>query len=160
MNAARARLLTRLYPRRWRERYGEEFRHHLETGPDDFLTVVNVVRGAISERISPSQAATVEPMNFALSDVIMQPSALIPMGMSMIALTIVLSFLLVNGVVHQADEGAEAHIWQLLMAGQFPIVLFFAIKWLPRAPRQALPVLALQACAALASIAPVYFLQL
>ena len=82
------------------------------------------------------------------------------MAMSLIALAIVLSFLALNGVVHQADEGAEAHIWQLLMAGQLPIVFFFAIKWLPRAPRQTLPVLALQAGAALASMAPVFFLHL
>ncbi len=90
--------------------------------------------------------------------IIKQPSALIPMAMSLIALAMVLSFLVTNGVVHQADEGTEAHIWQLLMAGQIPIV--FAIKWLPRAPRQTLPVLALQAGAALASMAPVFFLHL
>jgi hypothetical protein len=64
------------------------------------------------------------------------------------------------GVVHDADEGAVAHLWQLLMAGQMPIVAFFAIKWLPRAPRQTLGVLALQAGAALASMAPVFFLNL
>jgi len=69
-------------------------------------------------------------------------------------------FLATNGVVHQADEGTEAHIWQLLMAGQVPIVGFFAIKWLPRAPRKTLPVLALQVGAALASMAPVFFLHL
>ena len=68
-----------------------------------------------------------------------------------------LGFLATNGVVHQADEGTEAHIWQLLMAGQVPIVGFFAIKWLPRAPRKTLPVLALQVGAALASMAPSLF---
>jgi hypothetical protein len=41
-----------------------------------------------------------------------------------------------------------------------PVVAFFAIKWLPRTPGQALPVLALQAGAALAALAPVYFLGL
>jgi hypothetical protein len=92
--------------------------------------------------------------------IIKQPSALIPMAMSLIALAMVLSFLVTNGVVHQADEGTEAHIWQLLMSGQIPTVIFFAIKWLPRAPRQTLPVLALQAGAALASMAPVFFLHL
>jgi hypothetical protein len=92
--------------------------------------------------------------------IIKQPSAFIPMAMSLIALTMVLSFLATNGVVHQADEGTEAHLWQLLMAGQIPIVVFFAIKWLPRAPRQTLPILALQAGAALASMAPVFFLHL
>jgi len=43
---------------------------------------------------------------------------------------------------------------------QIPIVAFFAIKWLPRTPRQALWVLALQAGAALAALAPVFILNL
>jgi hypothetical protein len=45
------------------------------------------------------------------------------------------------------------------MAGQVPLLAFFTIKWLPRAPRQTLCVLALQAGAVLAAIAPVYFLN-
>jgi hypothetical protein len=46
------------------------------------------------------------------------------------------------------------------MAAQIPIVGFFAIKWLPRTPSQALLVLALQGGAALAALAPVFFLNL
>jgi hypothetical protein len=46
------------------------------------------------------------------------------------------------------------------MAGQMPIVAFFAIKWLPRAPRQTFYVLVQQAGAALASFALVFFLGL
>jgi hypothetical protein len=80
--------------------------------------------------------------------------------MSLIALAMVLGDIAIYGVVHQADEGAVAHLWQILMAGQMPIVIFFAIRWLPRAPRQTLYVLALQAGAALASMAPVFFLGL
>jgi hypothetical protein len=41
-----------------------------------------------------------------------------------------------------------------------PVLLFFAVKWLPSAPRQALLVLALQAGAVLAAMAPVYLLHL
>jgi len=55
------------------------------------------------------------------------------------------------GPARQADEGTAAHLWQLLMAGQLPAVAVFAIKWLPRSPRQALLVLALQLGAALAA---------
>jgi hypothetical protein len=46
------------------------------------------------------------------------------------------------------------------MAGQMPVLAFFAIKWLPRAPKQTLYVLALQVVAALSSLAPVFFLKL
>ena len=87
-----------------------------------------------------------------------QPSAFLPVAMSLVALAMVLGHAAMFGVVHEADEGAPAHIFQLLMAGQVPVVAFFAIKWLPRTPRQALQVLALQAGAALAAFASVFFL--
>jgi hypothetical protein len=160
MNAAMARLLTRIYPRRWRERYGQEFQAHLETSSADFFALVNVLSGALSERMFPTRGSIMERTTLAFGDIIKQPGALIPLGMSLVALTTVLGFLLANGVVHATDEGAVAHIWQLLMAGQFPIVLFFAVKWLPRAPRQTLPVLALQCGAALVSMAPVFVFHL
>jgi hypothetical protein len=44
------------------------------------------------------------------------------------------------------------------MVAQVPIVLFFAAKWLPRSPRQAITVLALQAASGIAAFASVYFL--
>ena len=64
------------------------------------------------------------------------------------------------GAAREADEGATAHIFQLLLLVQLPIVAFFAIKWLRRFPRQSLLVLALQAAAGLAALAPVFFLKL
>ena len=87
------------------------------------------------------------------------PSAFLPVAMSFLALVTVLAFVALHGTAPQADEGAAAHIWQLLMAAQVPIVLFFAIKWLPRSPRQAAPILGLQIGAALAAMAPVFLLH-
>lgn len=87
-----------------------------------------------------------------------QPSALIPVFMSLAALTLVLGHVAIFGVVHEADEGTAAHLFQLLMAGQLPIVAYFALKWLPRDPAQALTVLALQVGAALPAFAAVYWL--
>lgn len=84
------------------------------------------------------------------------PSAFLPVAMSVGALGTVLVFVALHGTAPQADEGAAAHIWQLLMGAQVPIVLFFAIKWLPRSPRQAVPILGLQVGAALAAMAPVF----
>ncbi len=89
-----------------------------------------------------------------------KPSAWIPLAMSFAALATVLGHVAMFGVAREADEGTAAHIWQILMAAQIPVVVFFAIKWLPRTPRQALLVLALQAGAALAALAPVFFLNL
>jgi hypothetical protein len=80
--------------------------------------------------------------------------------MSVAALTVVLVSVVLFGVVREADEGTAAHLWQLLIAGQLPVVAFFAFKWLPRAPRAVLPVLAVQAVALVAALAPVYFFHL
>ena len=96
----------------------------------------------------------------SFTTVLKQPSAFLPVAMSLAALAVVAVSISMNGVVHEADEGTAAHLWQLLIAGQLPIVGFFAIKWLPRSPKQALQVLALQAGAGLAALAPVYFLHL
>ena len=87
------------------------------------------------------------------------PSALLPLAISFAALAIVLGHIAMSGVARQADEGTAAHLWQLLMAGQLPVVAFFAIKWLPRSPRQALLVLTLQVGAALAALASVFLLN-
>jgi hypothetical protein len=87
------------------------------------------------------------------------PSAFLPVAISLGALATVLIYLALHGTAPQADEGSAAHIWQLLMAAQLPIVLFFAIKWLPRSPRQAVPILGLQVGAALAAMAPVFLLH-
>ncbi len=89
-----------------------------------------------------------------------KPSALLPLAMSCAALAVVLGHVAMFGAAREADEGTAAHLWQLLMAGQLPVVAFFAIKWLPQTPRPALLVLALQAGAALAALAPVFFLKL
>ena len=96
----------------------------------------------------------------SLGSVIRKPSAFLPLAMSLAALAMVLGYIALYGVVCQTDEGAVAHLWQLLMAGQVPVVAFFAVKWLPRAPRPTLCVLGLQAGAVLASVAPVFFLGL
>ena len=94
------------------------------------------------------------------SEMLKQPSAFLPVTMSLAALATVAVHVALFGVAREADEGTAAHIWQLLMAAQVPIVAYFAIKWLPRAPRQAVQLLALQAAAGLAALAPVYFLGL
>jgi hypothetical protein len=89
-----------------------------------------------------------------------QPSAWLPIAMSLAALAVVVGHIAMSGAARQPDEGAAAHTWQLLMVLQVPVVAFFAVKWLRRAPRPALQVLALQAAAAVAAIAPVWFFGL
>ena len=108
----------------------------------------------------------IDQLDRSFGGIVKKPSALIPMAMSLTALAMLGGLYAYGmatgrgGLVREPDEGAAAHIWQLLMAGQIPVLAFFAIKWLPRAPRQALYVLGLQAGAALSAMAPVYFLHL
>ena len=92
------------------------------------------------------------------STLVKQPSAFIPVAMSVAALAVVLGYVAMFGTARRPDEGTAAHLWQLLMAGQVPIVAFFAIRWLPQAPKEALLVLALQLCAGFAATAPVFIL--
>jgi len=162
MNPRVARWLVRLYPRDWQERYGKEFESLLEDSSDSFRTIVNVLWSALGERIVP--AATLGVVMHQYPDSVLalskKPSAFVPMAMSLTALALVLGSVATFGVVHEADEGAVAHLWQLLMAGQLPVLAYFVIRWLPRVPRQTLYVLTLQIGAALAALAPVYFLGL
>ena len=95
-----------------------------------------------------------------LRTVIKHPSAFLPLAMSAAALTTVAVHVALFGPGREPDEGAAAHIWQLLMAGQLPVIALFALTWLPRAARQAILVLCLQAAAALAALAPVFILGL
>ncbi len=89
-----------------------------------------------------------------------RPSAFLPVAMSFVALATVLGHVAIFGVAREADEGSAAHVFQLLMLTQLPIMMFFAIKWLRRNPRQALLVMALQLAAAVAALAPVFALNL
>ena len=95
-----------------------------------------------------------------LSTMLKQPSAFLPIAMSLAALVVVLGHVAVYGAVREADEGIAAHLFQLLMIVQAPIMVLFAIRWLPKTPRQGLSILALQAAAALAALAPVFLLNL
>lgn len=78
--------------------------------------------------------------------------------MSSIALLLVLAHVATVGVEPQADEGAAAHIWQLLMVAQLPLIAYFGIRWVPPAPKQGLIVLVTQLAFALAAALPVFLL--
>jgi hypothetical protein len=160
MNSRLAHLLTCLYPRSWRSRYGAEFEEFLRAGGGDICTFADVVWAAVREHVVPTRRREMDKTCPSFGAISKQPSAFLPLAMSLTALTMVLGDVAIFGVVHQSDEGTVAHLWQLLMAGQMPIVAFFLIKWLPLAPRQTLGVLALQVGAGLASMAPVLFLGL
>ncbi len=94
-----------------------------------------------------------------MTSLIKKPSAFLPLVMSLLALALVIGYVAVFGTARQEDEGTAAHLWQLLMAAQLPIIAFFALRWLPRNPKQAFLILALQFVAALAAAAPVFYFE-
>lgn len=138
-----------------RAEWGEAMRDEVDHIASDFEALAwatGCLFAAFFER-NPDRRQT-------FAKIVKLPSAYLPLAMSLLALGVVLFTLAMFGIPHEKDEGAAAHIWQLLMAGQLPLLAFFAVKWLPRAPKETLCVIALQLAAVLAAMAPVYFLHL
>ena len=90
-----------------------------------------------------------------------RPSAWLPLAMSGAAFALVVGYVALHGIPHQpeADEGAPAHLYQLLMAGQVPVILYFAATRLPEDGREAVKVLALQVLAAVAAFAVLFVME-
>jgi len=98
------------------------------------------------------------------TDVLCCPTALVPIALSLGALLIVLVHFGFFGADPGPDEGAAAHVWQLLMIAQIPALALFTAKWLRRARRPCLNVLTVHGvviamCIGLAARAPSYFLK-
>lgn len=91
-------------------------------------------------------------------ELLKKPSAFLPILMSLAGLALVLGHVAIYGIVQEDDEGTPAHVFQLLMVSQAPILIFFAAKWLPREPRKTIIVICLQGLAMLAAFTAVFFL--
>ena len=94
-------------------------------------------------------------MNLSL---IKQPSALVPIGLSLLALAVLGGYVALYGTQRQEDEGAAAHLWQLLILAHGPAILVFLGKWAIREPMQTAIVFAIQITALVAALAPVLLL--
>ena len=92
-----------------------------------------------------------------------QPSPLrawsgwLPVAIPLFIFGLALRYVAMHGFVSQADEGIEAHLFQLLMPVQLLVIAYFAFTWLPRAPRAATAVLALQMALTIALFAAVFW---
>ena len=71
---------------------------------------------------------------------------------SLVGLGCLIAYAAITGFVREPDEGTAAHLWQLLMAAQLPLGLFFAATWMPRAPRWAWRGLALEVAVVLVNL--------
>ena len=80
--------------------------------------------------------------------------------MSITALALALSHIAIFGVVHNEDEGAAARLFQLLLAGQVPIIGYFAVKWYPKHQKEVIQIVTIQILAALVPFLTVFFLEM
>lgn len=162
MSGLRHHWLTRIYPLAWRRRYGDEMDELLSHG-SGWRDALDVARAALIEwffhyRRIGAETMRTYPGNIAV--LARKPSAIAPIIMSLIALSVVLIAIATGGAKPQPDEGSAAHIWQLLMVGQLPFLGWFALHWLKRDFRAGLPILGLQISAFIAAFLPVWLLGL
>ena len=163
-----ARLARRLAgltrPDRIHREVAEEMAFHIDTRAAEYARggMSAADARAAAERTFGNVDALLEAGYVARggSNILKQPSALAPMLMSLVALATVALHVARYGGAREADEGTSAHIWQLLMALQMPVMLYFAARWFRRSPGRTVFVLALQALAAVAALLPVFLLGL
>jgi hypothetical protein len=95
-----------------------------------------------------------------MNSLIKKPSAWIPIVIPLIFFAYLVIHISIFGIVREKDEGTGAHLFQMWLVFEPLMVGFFAVKWLPRALKRALFILALQIVAALLPISVVFFLKL
>lgn len=86
-------------------------------------------------------------------------SAWLPVAIPLFLIALAVRHVAIYGLVREADEGAEARLFQLLMPVQLLVMTHFAVTWLPRAPRTSLAVLAVQFGLAAGLFAAVYWIE-
>ena len=92
--------------------------------------------------------------------IIKKPSAWLPIVIPFTFFAYLVIHITIFGIVREEDEGTGAHLFQLWLVLEPLLVGFFAVKWLSRAPKQALLILALQVVAALLPLAIVFYFKL
>ncbi len=91
-----------------------------------------------------------------MASLIKKPSAWIPIALPLIFFFYIIIYIALFGVVRHEDEGTPAHLFQLWLVLEPLMMLFFAAKWLPGAPKQAVFILTIQIVAALLPICVVF----
>ena len=90
--------------------------------------------------------------------VVLAAAALAPLGGFWVTGPHPPNMVLDHGIWRQ-DEGTAAHLWQLLMLAQLAAIALFLVCWVPRAPKSALLMLALQLGAFVAAALPLWLLE-
>lgn len=90
-----------------------------------------------------------------------RPNAYVPLLLSLAMFGIFVCLFFMSGPpTPQPDEGVAAHLFQIWLVVEAAMILFFALKWLPRKPQQAAVVLATQILGVLVVCSPVFYFKL
>lgn len=152
------RVVLRLYPRWWRHRYGDELAALVDDAGATWTTVVDIAVSALAARLQRRPLVEAGP-SADVRALFCSPSGLAPVVMSIGALAAIGGHLLTSGPAPQPDEGTAAHLWQLMMAGQLPVVAFFALRWIPTRGWRAFVVSTIHVSAIAAALFPVWWLS-
>lgn len=161
MTGARQHWLLRLYPRAWRDRYGEELSDLIACGPVDRRVMWDVAMGAAREHARAARMKGETIMVTARGNaavLIRTPLAGLPIAMSALALIVVLASIALSGTARQPDEGAAAHLFQILVVGQMPLIGWFLWRRLRAHQPGTLAILAVQALSVAIALFPVWYL--
>lgn len=163
MKPPRHHWLVHLYPRAWRDRYGDELSDLIAGRQVDWLVICDVASAALGahwREVSTRGEKIMIAQVHGGQNLVRTPSAYLPILMSLAALGTVLVSVFLFGARHDADEGAAAHLFQLLVAGQAPLIVWFAVRGRRTLARQAAIILGLQLAAIGLALLPVWYFGL
>ena len=86
-------------------------------------------------------------------DSLKQPSAFVPVALSLAAFLMVLGNSIFLGMGHLQKGSPTDNIFQVMMGAQFPVVIFLIVRRLRRYPRETLGILSVQGAAAFLAFA-------
>jgi len=95
-----------------------------------------------------------------MQTLIRKPLAWIPVVLPLLIIAMLGYALTTHGVTRDADEGTEAHLFQIWIVLEFILVSVFAARWLPRLPKQAGMIIALQLALSFIPCAVVFYFNL
>ena len=119
-------------------------------------------QGIVSSNLTASESHVSRnyPIILCMYSLLKKPSAWIPIAIPLAFFVYVMTVATFFGVVREKDEGVGAHLFQLWLLLEPFMLGYFAFTWMPRAPKPALLILALQIVAAFLACAPVFYFKL
>jgi len=164
MSGADHHWLVRLYPRAWRERYGDELSELIACEGGGLRAGFDVVRAAALAHIVNPSCLGGATMSYRgnVAAMAKHPSAFVPLVLSGLALAELVAYLAIFGPgsgAEATDEGTAARLYQLLIGLQFLIIPWFALRWGWRDLRAGATLLVLQGLAIASSFVPLWLIE-